>query len=46
MKLKPEAPSKTPDISDLSTAELRSVVEGLQQELAAKRGVNGIHLTK
>jgi transposase len=36
MKLKPEAPSKTPDISGLSTAELLSVVEGLQQELAAK----------
>jgi hypothetical protein len=36
MKLKPEAPSKTPDISGLSAAELRSVVEGLQQELAAK----------
>src|SRR5680860_1389788 len=36
MKLKPEAPSKTPDISDLSAAELRSVVEGLQQELVAK----------
>ena len=36
MKLKPEAPSKTPDISGLSAAELLSVVEGLQQELAAK----------
>jgi transposase len=36
MKLKPEAPSKTPDISDLSAAELRPVVEGLQQELTAK----------
>jgi len=36
MKLKPETPSKTPDISGLSAAELLSVVEGLQQELAAK----------
>jgi hypothetical protein len=36
MKLKPEAPSKTPDISGLSATELRSVVEGLQQELVAK----------
>ena len=36
MKLKPKAPSKTPDISGLSAAELRSAVEGLQQELAAK----------
>ena len=36
MRLKPEAPSKTPDISGLSAAELRSVVEGLQQELSAK----------
>jgi Tfp pilus assembly protein FimV len=36
MQLKPEAPSKTPDISGLSAAELRSVVEGLQQELTAK----------
>jgi transposase len=36
MKLKPEAPSKTPDISGLSAAELRSVVEDLQQKLAAK----------
>ena len=36
MKLKPETPSKTPDISGLSAAELRSVVEGLQQELATK----------
>jgi transposase len=36
MKLKPEAPSKTPDISGLSAAELRSVVEGLQLELTAK----------
>ena len=36
MKLKPEAPSKTPDLSGLSTAELLSVVEDLQQELAAK----------
>lgn len=36
MKLKPEAPSKTPDISGLSAAELLSVVEGLQRELAAK----------
>jgi transposase len=36
IKLKPEAPSKTPDISDLSATELRSVVEGLQQELTAK----------
>ena len=36
MKLKPEAPSKTPDISGLSAAELRSVVKDLQQELATK----------
>lgn len=36
MKLKPETPSNTPDISGLSAAELLSVVEGLQQELAAK----------
>lgn len=36
MKLKPEAPSKTPDFSGLSAAELLSAVEGLQQELAAK----------
>jgi transposase len=36
MRLKPEAPSKTSDISGLSAAELLSVVEGLQQELAAK----------
>jgi transposase len=36
MKLKPETPSKAPDISGLSAAELLSVVEGLQQELAAK----------
>ncbi|PFG08849.1 transposase IS166 family protein [Marinobacter sp. LV10MA510-1] len=36
MRLKPESPSKTPDISGLSAAELLSVVEGLQQELAAK----------
>jgi hypothetical protein len=36
MKLKPEAPSKTPDVSGLSAAELLSAVEGLQQELAAK----------
>ena len=36
MKLKPESPSKAPDISGLSAAELRSVVEGLQQELVAK----------
>ena len=36
MKLKPGAPSKTPDLSGLSTAELLSVVEDLQQELAAK----------
>ena len=36
MKLKPKAPSKTPDISGLSAAELRLAVEGLQQELAAK----------
>jgi small-conductance mechanosensitive channel len=36
MKLKPETPSKAPDISDLSAAELRSMVEGLQQELATK----------
>jgi transposase len=36
MKLKPKAPSKTPDFSGLSAAELLSVVEGLQQELAAK----------
>ena len=36
MKLKPETPSKALDLSGLSTAELLSVVEGLQQELAAK----------
>ena len=36
MKLKPKAPSKTPDVSGLSAAELLSAVEGLQQELAAK----------
>ncbi|WP_413772245.1 IS66 family transposase [Marinobacter sp. LV10R510-11A] len=36
MRLKPEAPSKTPDVSGLSAAELLSAVEGLQQELAAK----------
>jgi transposase len=36
MRLKPETPSKAPDISGLSAAELLSVVEGLQQELAAK----------
>jgi transposase len=36
MKLKPETPSKAPDISGLSAAELLSMVEGLQQELAAK----------
>jgi hypothetical protein len=30
IKLKPEVPLKTPDISGLSAAELRSVVEGLQ----------------
>jgi transposase len=36
IKLNPEASSKTPDISDLSAAELWSVVEGLQQELVAK----------
>jgi transposase len=36
MKLKPETPSKAPGISGLSAAELLSVVEGLQQELAAK----------
>ena len=36
MRLKPEAPSKARDISGLSAAELLSVVEGLQQELAAK----------
>jgi transposase len=36
MKLKPETPSKAPDISGLSAAELLLVVEGLQQELAAK----------
>jgi transposase len=37
MKLKPETPSKAPDISGLTAAELLSVVEGLQQELAAKK---------
>ncbi len=36
MKLKPESPSKTSDLSGLPAAELMSVVEGLQQELAAK----------
>lgn len=36
MKLKPETPLKSPDISGLSAAELLLVVEGLQQELAAK----------
>jgi transposase len=36
MKLKPKTPSKTPDVSGLSAAELLSAVEGLQQELAAK----------
>lgn len=36
MKLKPETLSKAPDISDLSAADLLSMVEGLQQELAAK----------
>lgn len=36
MKLKPETPSKAPDISGLTAAELLSVVEGLQQELAAR----------
>ncbi|UQG60910.1 IS66 family transposase [Marinobacter sp. M3C] len=37
MKLKPETPSKAPDISGLTAAELLSVVEGLQQELSAKK---------
>jgi len=36
IKLKTETPSKTPDTSGLSAAELLSVVEGLQRELAAK----------
>jgi len=36
MKLKPKTSSKAPDISGLSAAELLSMVEGLQQELAAK----------
>jgi transposase len=40
MKLKPETPSKSPDLSGFSTAELLSVVEGLQQELAAKKRWN------
>ncbi len=37
MKLKPETPSKAPDISGLTAAELLSVVGGLQQELSAKK---------
>jgi transposase len=36
MKLKPETSTEAPDISGLSAAELLSMVEGLQQELAAK----------
>jgi transposase len=36
MKLKPKTLSKTPDVSGLVAADLLLVIEGLQQELAAK----------
>ncbi|MFA5632481.1 MAG: IS66 family transposase [Porticoccaceae bacterium] len=36
MKTQPAAPPSTPDLSALSTAELLSVVAGLQQQLASK----------
>ncbi|WP_151705495.1 IS66 family transposase [Nitrincola alkalilacustris] len=39
MKLPPEKPAITPDLSGLSAAELLSVVAGLQQQLAAKDAV-------
>ena len=36
MKTQPKTTSKTPDISSLSTADLLSMVAGLQQQLASK----------
>ncbi|AFP29011.1 hypothetical protein MRBBS_0073 [Marinobacter sp. BSs20148] len=36
MKLKPEAPSKTPDISDLSAAELRPLNYGRLSKVFSK----------